>query len=151
MNPILITADRLWDGTGSPSLLRPVVRVAGENIDSVEQGLLQTATCTGERVDFAGCTILPGMIDTHVHLVMSALDTNEAIIAQVQGENDEQLLARVQANAQAALRTGLTTLRDCGGTKNLVQQMRDRIRRGEVADHDADRTLSLVGPDRGFV
>jgi imidazolonepropionase-like amidohydrolase len=145
MNEILITADRLRDGAGAPTLVRPVVRIAGEAIDRVERGpvaaglshrLPAPATCSGERVDFPGCTILPGLIDTHVHLVMSALETNEAIIAQVIGESDNQLLARALANAQAALRAGLTTIRDCGGTKNLVQQIRDRIRRGETPGPD---------------
>lgn len=136
MNQILITADRLWDGAGSPTLVRPVLRVADTRIDSVERGLLQPATCTGERIDFPGCTILPGLIDTHVHLVMSALDTNEAIIAQVTSETDEQRLARIQANAQAALRAGLTTVRDCGGTKRHVQTIRDRIRRGDIVGPD---------------
>ncbi len=136
MSQILLTADRLWDGTGVPTLFRPVVRIAGAKIDSVERALLPPATCSGERLDFPGCTILPGLIDTHVHLVMSALPTNEEIIAQVTGENETQLLHRIEANAQAALRAGLTTIRDCGGTRNHVQQVRDRIRRGD-----------LIGPD----
>src|SRR6266516_1651969 len=103
MNQILLAADRLWDGAGGPTLVRPVVRIAGDKIDSVERALLQPATCSGERVDFPGCTILPGLIDTHVHLVMSALETNEAIIAQVTGESDAQLLQRIETNARAAL------------------------------------------------
>jgi len=86
---------------------------------------------------------LPGLIDTHVHLVMSAKPTNEEIINLVLHENDEQLLARSLANAQAALRTGLTTIRDCGGKGNIVQQVRDRIRRGEVPGPDI---LSCGGP-----
>src|ERR1044072_1734172 len=143
MNAILLTADRLWDGTGSPTLVRPVVRVAGGAIDSIARALLPPSPCAGERLDFPGCTILPGLIDTHVHLVMSALDTNEAIIAQVTGESDEQLLTRTQATALPALRAGLPTVRACGGTKDLVQRVRDRIRRGEVAGADI---LSCGGP-----
>jgi imidazolonepropionase-like amidohydrolase len=133
---MLLTADRLWDGTGNPTLARPVVRITGDAIECVEQALLAPATCSGERVDFPGCTILPGLIDTHVHLVMSAEETNEAIIATVARESDEERLARIAASAQAALRAGLTTVRDCGGTKNHVQQIRDRIRQG-----------ALIGPD----
>jgi imidazolonepropionase-like amidohydrolase len=132
MNPLLITADRLWDGTGQATLVRPLLRVADGKVDSIQRGLLQPATCSGQRFDFPGCTILPGLIDTHVHLVMSALDTNEAIIEQVGRESDEQLLARATANAQAALRAGITTVRDCGGKGTVVQRLRDRIRRGEV-------------------
>src|SRR5881275_330491 len=122
-HPLLITADRLFDGSGAALRYRPVLRVAGGQIQAVDQSLMAVPTCSGERVDFPGCTILPGLIDTHVHLVMSALETNEAIIAQVTSETDEQLLARIEANAQAALRAGLTTIRDCGGTKTHVQQI----------------------------
>lgn len=143
MNQILITADRLWDGSGAPTLARPIVRVADTAIERVESNLLQPATCTGERFDFPGCTILPGLIDTHVHLVMSAQDTNEAIIGQVTRETEDQLLARIEANAQAALRAGLTTIRDCGGTRNHVQQVRDRVRRREIVGPDI---LACGGP-----
>src|SRR5438046_9399175 len=125
----VITADRLWDGTGAATHLRPLVRVVGDRIDAVERSLLPPSTCSGARVDFPGCTILPGLIDTHVHLVMSAQDTNEAIIDLVLRETDDQLLARSLANAKAALRAGITTVRDCGGKGNLVQQVRDPIRR----------------------
>ena len=149
MNQILLTADRLWDGTGSPTLVRPVVRIAGTAIDSVERALLPPASCSGERVDFPGCTILPGLIDTHVHLVMSALDTNEAIIAQVTSETDDQLLARIEVNAKSALRAGLTTIRDCGGTKNHVQQIRDRIRRGDILGPDILACGSPITTTRG--
>lgn len=149
MNQILLTADRLWDGTGSGTMARPVVRIAGAAIDHVETALLPPASCSGERADFPGCTILPGLIDTHVHLVMSALATNEAIIAQVTTESDEQLLARIEANAAAALRAGLTTVRDCGGTKNHVQRIRDRIRRGEIAGPDILACGSPITTMRG--
>src|ERR1700692_4397781 len=121
MNQILITADRLWDGTGAATMQRPVLRIDGQNSDRVESTLLQPATCTGERIAFPGCTILPGLIDTHVHLVMAALETNAAIIELLGRESPEELQARVLANARAALHAGLTTIRDCGGKGRIVQ------------------------------
>src|SRR5262245_15061554 len=136
METLLVTADRLFDGTGAATVFRPVVRVAGERIQSVERSLLAPATCSGERFDFPGCTLLPGLIDTHVHLVFCAAETNEAIVAQVGRESDEQLLARALANAAAALRAGLTTVRDCGGKGRLTQEVRDRIRRGDAEGPD---------------
>src|SRR5438105_4405954 len=136
MGPVIVTADRLWDGSGVAPLLRPVLRVSAGRIESVQQQLLQPATCAGERLDFPGCTILPGLIDTHVHLVFSALASNAAIIAQVVGESDEELFERALANAQAGLRAGITTVRDCGGRGTVVQRVRDAIRRG-----------ACVGPD----
>src|SRR5437867_907088 len=70
MSDYIITADRLFDGSGSTTLQRPVVRIGGSVIEDVQRSLLNPATCSGARVDFPGCTILPGLIDTHVHLIM---------------------------------------------------------------------------------
>ena len=148
-NAVLITADRLWDGSGAATLVRPALRVLDGRIAGVERSLAAPSTCSGQRVDFPGCTILPGLIDTHVHLVMSAQDTNEAIIDLVLRETDEQLLTRALANAQAALRTGITTLRDCGGKGNLVQQVRERIRRGETTGPDILSCGSPITTSRG--
>jgi imidazolonepropionase-like amidohydrolase len=136
MDSMLLTADRLWDGTGAPAVLRPLVRVSAGRIDSMEQRLLQPATCSGERFDFPGCTILPGLIDSHVHLVFSALPTNAAIIGQVGRESDADLFQRALSNAQAALAAGITTVRDCGGRGTVVQRLRDGIRRGQYHGPD---------------
>jgi imidazolonepropionase-like amidohydrolase len=136
MTTLILTADRLFDGSGTPALVRPTLRISGELVETAECGLLPPAGCSGERLDFPGCTILPGLIDTHVHLIFSALDTNEAIIEQVGRETDEELLARALANARAALHAGLTTVRDCGGKDRLVQRVRDRIRTGQAEGPD---------------
>lgn len=132
----LITADRLWDGSGQPTLVRPLVRVSEGKIESVERSLLGQPTCSGQLHTFPGCTILPGLIDTHVHLVFSALPTNRAIIEQVTSESDEQLFGRASENARKALRAGITTVRDCGGRNNIVQRLRDAIRSGQLAGAD---------------
>ncbi len=129
MHTIVLTADRLWDGTGAATRHGARLQVDGERITEVGAGP-GAPTPVGERHAFPGCTILPGLIDTHVHLVMSALDTNEEIIAQVERESDAELLERALANARAALHAGLTTVRDCGGRNRVIQTARDRIRTG---------------------
>jgi imidazolonepropionase-like amidohydrolase len=131
-----ITADRLFDGTGGPLVIQPQLRIQGSRIEAVQHSLLPPAGCSGERFDFPGCTILPGLIDTHVHLIFCAAETNEAVIDQVTRETDEQLLERARYNAKAALHAGITTVRDCGGKGTLIQQLRDLIRRGEAAGPD---------------
>jgi imidazolonepropionase-like amidohydrolase len=135
MDPLLLTADRLFDGTGGPTLPRPLLRVAAGRVEAVETGPPPPAT-PGTRFDFPGCTILPGLIDTHVHLVFSALESNDAVIEQVTRESDDELLARALANARAALAAGLTTVRDCGGRNRVVQRARDRIRAGREPGPD---------------
>src|SRR5256714_12930278 len=136
MNNTIITADRLFDGTGAATVLRPVLRIAGDTIAGVDAGPIDPAAHRGARLDFPGCTILPGLIDTHVHLVMSALATNEAIIEQVGRESEAELPARALDSARSALQSGLTTVRDCGGRGRIVHQVRDRIRRDEAEGPD---------------
>src|SRR5262245_48835796 len=132
MDPLLITADRLFDGTAI--WLRPLVEVTGGQVTAVRARSATAAPPPAK--EFPGCTILPGLIDTHVHLVFSALETNEAIVEQVGRESDDELLARALANAKAALSAGLTTVRDCGGRGRVVQQVRDRIRYGQAVGPD---------------
>lgn len=132
----VITAERLFDGTGTATVQRPVLRVAEGRVETVERSLLPPSACSAERKDFPGCTIITGLIDTHVHLVFSALSTNAAIIEQVGRESEEELLERALSNARAALRSGITTLRDCGGKGNIVQQVREQIRRGQAEGPD---------------
>jgi imidazolonepropionase-like amidohydrolase len=130
MATMVYTADRLFDGTGAAAVRNPVVRIEGECIAAVSTGPAAGA------VHFPGCTIVPGLIDTHVHLVFSALDSNEAVVEQVGRESDEELLARALANARAALHAGVTTVRDCGGKGRITQEVRDRIARGAAEGAD---------------
>ena len=143
MTRLLVTADRLFDGTGSATVARPILHIAEGCIETIARSGpptpspgLEPVAPAPERFDFPGCTILPGLIDTHVHLVMAALETNVAIIEQVGRESPEQLRARAEANARAALHAGLTTIRDCGGKGRIIQDLRDAIHRGEVEGPD---------------
>src|SRR5262249_38031729 len=117
-------------------LRQPVLRVLGDRIQSIQRSLLRPDTLPAGHFAFPGCTLLPGLIDTHVHLVFSAQDTNEPVVAQVGRETDGQLLARARANARAARRAGLTPVRDCGGRGRVTQTLRDLIRRGEEEGPD---------------
>ena len=128
------SADRLFDATGAATLLRPVVRIDDDLLGAIASDAPVPAGA--EHRAFPGCTILPGLIDTHVHLVFCAAETNEAVIEQVARESDEELFARALGNARAALRAGVTTVRDCGGKGRIVQQVRDAIRRGHAEGAD---------------
>jgi imidazolonepropionase-like amidohydrolase len=133
MSQLFVRAERLFDGTQAPAVLRPIVEIAGDRIVALHRDPPSALRdSSSSLVDFPGCTLLPGLIDTHVHLVFSAADTNEAVVEQVGRETDEELLTRALANARAALHAGLTTVRDCGGKNRVVQAVRDRIRRGEA-------------------
>lgn len=63
-----------------------------------------------ERVDLAGATLLPGLIDCHVHVLAHSLD----LVANA--VTPDSLMALRAAEAMGTLlRAGFTTVRDLGG------------------------------------
>jgi len=92
------------------------------------------------RLEFPDHTLLPGLIDGHVHLVFSA---GTDAVGQYLHDSDAALLFRAAANARLALRSGITLVRDCGGRRNLVLEFRDLVNSGLVA---GPRVLACGAP-----
>jgi len=79
--------------------------------------------------DAGGRTVMPGLVDCHVHLTWSA---RAAPVATLIEERDAPatLALRAAANAQAALARGTTTVRDLGSPNESIFALRDSIARG---------------------
>jgi imidazolonepropionase-like amidohydrolase len=78
-------------------------------------------------------TLLPGLIDAHVHL---GFDASRDPVRQMQADSDATLLLRMRVAAQRALAAGITTVRDLGDRNFLGAALRDWFRTG-----------SELGPD----
>ncbi|HEY2288882.1 MAG TPA: amidohydrolase family protein [Streptosporangiaceae bacterium] len=119
----VIRAARLIDGSGGPPLDAPVIVVRGTRIESVLQGEPPAAiTDEADQVlDFPGCTVLPGLIDMHVHLNLPGDGTPFERAAQ---EPDGVLGALTVVAAQTALDAGITTVRDCGSRGDTAFDVR---------------------------
>ncbi len=70
MRKHFIKAGWLIDGTGAGAKRDVTVCLNGALISSIEEGAFQTEEGAGV-VDLSDCTILPGLVDSHVHLFMS--------------------------------------------------------------------------------
>ncbi|MDX6421392.1 MAG: hypothetical protein QOG28_6012 [Trebonia sp.] len=123
MTTKIIRADSLIDGTGSAPLPNPVVVVDGDTITGVYQGAApEGAVPAGaEELDYTGCTLLPGLIDAHVHLDMPGNDT---MLEDIVREPDGVLVASAANAARTALEAGITTVRDTGGRGDTTFQLR---------------------------
>jgi imidazolonepropionase-like amidohydrolase len=125
----LIRAGRLIDGTTTSG-------VQHDQVIRVDSGTITSVAPAGELprdadvIDLSSSTVLPGLIDCHVHLVFSASDY---ALGDVLVEDDQQLLLRGVAAARRALRVGITTVRDLGGRGGVTFRLRDAIDSGLIA------------------
>jgi imidazolonepropionase-like amidohydrolase len=75
--------------------------------------------------DFPGATVLPGLIDCHVHLCG---DSREGALERLSGYTDDELDAVIEASLRAQLAAGVTAVRDLGDRRGAVLRWRERAR-----------------------
>jgi imidazolonepropionase-like amidohydrolase len=116
-----VRAAWLFDGTSAALVRDPLVLLDGPTIVAVDSGVLPPEGA--DVVDLPGATLLPGLIDTHVHL---AFDSSADPVGALAARDDEAVVAAMTAAAQAALRGGVTTVRDLGDQDYLSLGLRGR-------------------------
>ena len=118
---------RLFDGTGAPVRERAGVLVEDGTITRV--GNTGDGVPDGARVmDLAGRTLLPGLIDAHAH-VYPHMPTPAPGAEPLWPGTGAHVLA---ADLRAALRMGITTLRDVGSYEDIVFEVRQAMRYGAL-------------------
>jgi imidazolonepropionase-like amidohydrolase len=117
------------DGNGGPPLADAVVLLSGERITAVGTRAAVRVPAGATTLDTRGHWIIPGMIDTNVHLSLygGQNDRYETLV-RYQGRQDEIVLEA----AQIDLSYGITTVRDSYGMLRPLTRVRDRINAGEV-------------------
>ena len=136
--PIVIRIGTLIDGKGGVQRNATVVVEAGK-IKSVGQ-----ATQGRVSYDFPRLTLLPGLIDTHVHI-----DTHfgKSGKATREGETAQESMLYAAENAYAMLMNGFTTTQSIGSP--LDRDLRDAIARGILPGPRLLTSISPVREDTG--
>ena len=128
-HPLLLRPDRVFDGAA----MHPgwSVLVEGERI--VAAGPDLAAPAGAETVALPGTTLMPGLIDAHVHLFLHPYDET-SWNDQVLKEPLSLRVARAVAAAKATLLAGFTTVRDLGteGAGDADAGLKLAIERGVV-------------------
>jgi imidazolonepropionase-like amidohydrolase len=104
------------------------VLVEGERIVRVSAKRL-TAPKSARRIPLAGCTLLPGFIDAHIHICM---DAGPDPIAGALQEPVALATLKAAKHARETLMAGVTTVRDMGGKDGIDLGLRQAIRTGLV-------------------
>jgi imidazolonepropionase-like amidohydrolase len=124
--PEVLTAPRVL--TGDETVTSGAVVIGDQNVEwAGPASELPAEYAALPRTDYPGSTIMPGLIDSHVHL---GFDGGPDPVARMRGESDEQQLVLMLRSARDLLGVGVTTARDLGGRAYLGVVVRDAIADG---------------------
>lgn len=113
---LVLTGANVFDGMrGGPG----TVVLRGNRIESIHRDTVDVVS--GKIVDLTGRTILPGLIDLHVHVRAAA---GPPAMAGAQDATRDHF--------KAFLRSGVTTVLDLGTEQHVVFEFRRRVRSGEL-------------------
>src|SRR5436305_3452657 len=125
---LAITGGQIVDGTGVPPIADGVVLIAGKRIAAVGPAGAIRVPDGVKIVRADGMTVMPGLIDMHVHLCLIGSADNGLIVQPNIKRMEREILP---AGARQYLMNGVTTVRDVGSPIEIVK-VRDRIQRGEI-------------------
>ncbi len=120
-SPVTIRATRLYDGKGGRSEKAVILTVSGGKILSIEP---ERPGGPAPTYDLSGRTVLPGLIDTHVHLSWT-FNAEGRLHTDKDGESPAATTLAQAANAWATLRAGFTTVQSPGAASD--KQLREAI------------------------
>ncbi|MFB0518745.1 MAG: amidohydrolase family protein, partial [Acidobacteriota bacterium] len=133
---LVLRGGTLIDGTGSPPLSEAVVIIQGNRIQSiarVSEAKLPSGTQVTEVIDCRGKTVLPGLIDVHVHLGGSP----GGMVAPA-----EYAPSIMYKYMKGYLISGVTAVKSAGDMMELMLDLREKEKRGELVSP----RIFAVGP-----
>lgn len=139
---VAIKCGRLIDGKSDRVQQNVVLVIDGNRIRGVEQ----TVPSGAQVIDLGGSTVLPGLIDSHTHLLLHEGDYDEQLLK----ESHAYRAIRGVVAAEKTLMAGFTTIRDVEteGAMYADVALRDAINRGYIPGprmQAATRALSITG------
>ena len=125
---ILIRAGKLIDGKGG-AIESAALLMDGDRIRALgRQADLQPGEGV-EVIDASNKTIMPGLVDAHVHLVNSGSPLSAT---ELRSASDDDMMILSMKNALLAIKSGVTTIRDLGGKGFITVAIRDAIAKGII-------------------
>lgn len=133
-----LRAARVFDGE---TLHRdfPLVVIDGSRVATIDRTTGRPSDDL-RVLDLGDATLLPGLIDSHVHLAFDPESTSKH--QTIVDEDNPTIVTRMRRHALQQLRAGVTTVRDLGDRDYLAAALRDQY----VAEPEAGPEVIAAGP-----
>ena len=150
MKSVIIRSARVIDGTGR-TIEQATVVIRGNRIVAVGPDRDLSLPGRATKIDGRGLTVLPGLIDCHVHLCLGA---EPDVVDAITKETPSLTLLKSSRAAQQTLEAGFTTVRDVGSRDYSIFALQEAIGRGFVPGPRivaAGLAICMVGGHARFI
>ena len=147
----LIRDITLIDGLGGEPRRDWAVAVEGDRIAWIGPAAQAPAFEAGAVIDGRGRSLLPGMINCHVHLCN---DGSADLFGQVLNDSVPIATIRSVLNARLTLLSGITTVRDCGAANQIAIEIGKAVDRHLIEGprvRAAGRVVTMTGGHGHFI
>src|SRR2546425_1322974 len=159
---LALVGGRISDGCGGPPIENGVILIAGDRITAVGHRSEIALPAGGRVISTEGMSVLPGLADMHVHLMIVGHGDYEHWDTTYRSRFPKEIMP---AAAKQLLLAGVTTARDLGAPIEDILAVKRRVARGEIpgprpfvsgpvlqhaphSPHEAPFRWGVTGPDR---
>jgi len=148
----VIHAGHVINGMANDPIAKQSILLKNNKIMAIRNGYVSTDGY--QVVDLKDKTVMPGLMDMHVHLTYEFTNTS---YGERFTKNEAYYAIKGADNAKKTLLAGFTTVRDLGAEPQIITEVRDAIKRGTIIGprvYAAGKSIATTGghadPTNGF-
>ena len=144
---MLIKTGLLIDGTGSLPKNGYYIAVEKDKITAIGREADFSERQVSQATDYSAYTLLPGLIDSHVHLFLEGISDRKIRERRWQ-ETKELTLLRAMNNLSCSLRKGVTTVRDLAGPNGISSTLKRALKENLITGPrilTCNQSISITG------